>query len=157
MENIEFRQYRASDHDAVLQLHFKGLEQVGVRLSAELVPGLYDDLTRIEQEYLNGGDFLIATIGKEIVGMGAFRRIDDQTAEIKRMRVEPAYQSKGIGGLILDDLIKKAKAAGYWRLILDTNEKMQVARHLYQNRGFREYKRRAFGDIMIVYYTMDLN
>ena len=157
MADVELRQYLASDHDAVLQLHFKGLEQTGVRLNAKLALGLDDDLSRIEEAYLIGGDFLITTIDNKIVGMGAFQKIDDETAEIKRMRVEPDYQGKGIGSLILDTLIDKAKAAGYRKLVLDTTDKMQAAQHLYRSRGFKEYKRSLFGDIMIIFYELNFN
>ncbi len=156
MESIELRRYKPSDYDTVLRLHFKGLEQYRIRLNTELIPGLDDDLTKIEEVYLKDGDFLVSTIGENIVGMGAFRRIDDDTAEIKRMRVEPSYQGKGIGSLILDSLIEKARLLGYRRLILDTTEKMQVAQHLYRSRDFKEYKRKAISDIMIVYYEKDL-
>ena len=156
MDNVSLRRYEPSDYDTVLKLHFKGLEQYGVRLNAELIPKFDDDLTRIEEAYLKNGDFLVYTIDSNIVGMGAFRKIDNITAEIKRMRVQPEYQGRGIGSLVLDTLIEKARQLGYRRLILDTTEKMQVAQHLYKRRGFREYKRATFGDIMIVYYELDL-
>lgn len=157
IENVELRRYQPSDHDTVLQLHFKGLEQYGVRMNAELIPRFDDDLTRIEEAYLKDGDFLVSTIGKNIVGMGALRKIDKYTAEIKRMRVEPTYQGKGIGSLILGALIEKARLSGYRKLILDTTERMQVAQHLYQSRCFREHKRATFDDLEIVYFEMNLN
>lgn len=163
IENIKLRQYRPSDYKTVLRLHFKGLEQHGVRLSPELLPGLDDDLIRIEEAYLKDGDFLISTIGDNIVGMGAFRRIDNNTAEIKRMRVEPSCQGKGIGSLILDSLIDKARSLGYKKLILDTTDKMLAAQHLYKSRGFREYRRDlreykggAVSFLSIIYYELDL-
>ena len=156
MENIELRQYQSSDYEAVLQLHFQGLQQYGVHISSELISGLDDDLGRIQEEYLKNGEFLIATDNEKIVGMGALRRIDSKTAEIKRMRVRQAHQGKGIGSLILDNLIEKAEKRGYKRLILDTTEKMQVAQNLYKSKGFREYKRDTFRNVLIVYYELDL-
>ena len=141
MENVQLRQFRPSDQDVVWQLHIRGLEQYGVRLNAEFIPGRDEDLARIEDEYLKGGDFLVATMSDVAIGIGAIRKIDSGTAEIKRMRVEPAYQGKGIGSLILDSLVERAKSLGYTRMILDTTERMVVAQHLYQSRGFREYRR----------------
>jgi GNAT superfamily N-acetyltransferase len=156
MENVKLRRYISSDYDTVLRLHFEGLQQHGVRINTELIPGLDDDLGRIEEEYLKDGDFLIATINEVPVGIGAIRKIDTRTMEIKRMRVEPAYQERGIGSMILDTLIEKARRLGYGRLILDTTDRMQVARHLYKSRGFREYRRNTFGNILVIYYEMDL-
>ena len=157
MDNVSLRRYEPSDYDTVLKLHFKGLEQYGVRLNAELIPKFDDDLTRIEEAYLKNGDFLVYTIDTNIVGMGAFRKIDSKTAEIKRMRVRPEYQGRGIGSLILDTLIEKARQLGYRKLILDTTERMKVAQHLYRSRGFKEYKRGSIRDITIVYYELDLS
>ena len=157
MDNVVLRRYQSSDYEAILQLHFQGLQQYGVHINSELIPGLDDDLGRIEEEYLKNGEFLTATINGNIVGMGAFRKIDSKTAEIKRMRVRPEYQGRGIGSLILDTLIEKARQLGYRKLILDTTERMKVAQHLYRSRGFKEYKRGSIRDITIVYYELDLS
>jgi GNAT superfamily N-acetyltransferase len=157
MESIEFRQYRPFDHAQVLQLHFKGLEQTGVRLNDDFHSGYDADLTRIEAEYLQNGEFLIATINEELIGMGAIRKIDNRTAEIRRMRVEPDYQGQGLGSLILDRLMETAKALGYTRLILDTTDKMSVARRLYENRGFKEYRRNILDGFTVIFYEMNLD
>jgi len=156
MEEIKLRRYRPADHDRVLQLHYQGLKQVGIRIDDDFHSEYDADLTRIEAEYLQNGDFLIAAIGEKTVGMGAIRRIDERTTEVKRMRVDPEFQGRGIGSLILDKLIAEAKAAGYRHLILDTIDRMVVARRLYESRGFKEYKRSAFDGIIVIFYEMNL-
>lgn len=154
-EGVELRRYRPSDKDSVWQLHVQGLEQYSVRLDARFRPGLDDDLTRIEDEYLKNGDFLVATIGNDIVGIGALRKENSTTAEIKRMRVKVDFQGKGIGTMILDNLIDKARNLGYKRIILDTTQNMTVAQRLYQSRGFIEYKRAKIADFDCIYYKLD--
>jgi GNAT superfamily N-acetyltransferase len=156
METVKLRQYRPSNHDRVLQLHYQGLKQVGIRLDDDFHSEYDADLTRIKAEYLQNGDFLIATIGEKTVGMGAIRRIDKRTAEIKRMRVDPEFQGRGIGSLILDGLIAEAKAAGYGRLILDTTDRMVVARRLYESCGFKEYQQSVFDGLTVIFYEMIL-
>ncbi len=73
VEGLELRRYRSSDHERVLQLHYQGLEQTGVRTNDDFYEEYDADLTRIEEEYLNDGDFIIATVNDEIVGMGVQR------------------------------------------------------------------------------------
>ena len=43
------------------------------------------------------GTFLVALDGGQVVGTGAIRPIDDETAELKRMWLLEAYQGQGIG------------------------------------------------------------
>jgi putative acetyltransferase len=85
------------------------------------------------------GLMLIAMDDGDAQGVGAYRPLDDDVAEIKRMYVEPSSQGKGIGRLLLDRLIAEAHAAGYRRLRLDTDRaSMSGAIRLYRSFGFVE-------------------
>ena len=96
---MEVRRYRASDHDAVWDLHNLALNEVGAHAGS----GPWDDdLHRIEAEYLDaGGEFYVGTIDGRIVAMGALKRLTDARAEICRMRVHPDHQRRGLGTRIL--------------------------------------------------------
>lgn len=148
---ITFRQYEDEDQKEVYDLHIAGLKSAGTFTEdPEARMELDKDFSRIKQEYI---DFPLALINGKIVGMGAIKNIDENTAEIKRMRVKPELQGQGIGKMILDKLIAKAKELGYKKLILDVAEQQEVARHLYESRGFKEYKRGEFyGDVAVYYY-----
>src|SRR5947207_2145635 len=50
------------------------------------------------------GAFLVAFDEDEAVGCGAIRRIDDSTAEIKRMYVAPDWRGRGVGRRVLEAL-----------------------------------------------------
>ena len=97
-----------------------------------------DDLHHIEDVYLQGGTFLIGEMDERIVAMGAFRKISEERAEIKRMRVHPAYQRRGYGQMILQELEARALAMGYSVLFLDTATELVAAQNLYRKNGFRE-------------------
>ena len=92
---MEVRRYRASDHDAVWGLHNFALNDVGAHAGS----GPWDDdLHRIEAEYIEaGGEFYVGTIDGGIVAMGALKRLDDTRGEIRRMRVHPDLQRRGLG------------------------------------------------------------
>ena len=133
---LEIRGYQAGDYDEVWKLHVLSLQHVGAYLGS----GPWDnDLLHIEQVYLsNGGEFLIGTLEKRIVAMGAFRKTSAERAEIKRMRVHPDFQGNGYGQLILDELERRAKMVGYTSLHLDTSVVQIAAQKLYMKNGYRE-------------------
>ncbi len=154
MKNVKFRQYRDSDKDAVWQLHVDGLNQTG---SFIFDPKLDSDFKNIKNIYTeNRGAFFITLIDDIVVGMGALKKVDFDIAEIKRMRVDIKYQRKGIGSMILEKLIERAKELDYKKLILDTSERQEAAIRLYEKYGFREYDRKKFGKNETIFYELDI-
>jgi GNAT superfamily N-acetyltransferase len=81
--------------------------------------------------------FLIARLGNEPVGCGAVRRIDDDTAEIKRMYVAPAGRHKGIARRILAELERNAVGFGYQVIRLETGILQPEAQRLYESCGYK--------------------
>lgn len=137
------RPWQSSDHKAVLALHANALKAIG----AWLGNGPWDeDLDHIEQVYIDGGGcFLVAVIEDQIVGMGALQITGPDTAEIKRMRVDPAHQGQGIGRKLLHRLEDFAKNANVKTLTLDTTIQQQAAQHLYEQQGYREVRHGKVG------------
>ena len=82
------------------------------------------------------GLFLVATDGGEIVGTGAIRRIDEATAELRRMWLLKAYHGLGIGYRLAQELFAFARAAGYRRVRLSTSAVQQRAIRFYEQLGF---------------------
>lgn len=81
---------------------------------------------------------LIAYHNEEPVGCGALKRIDDETAEIKRMYLRPNYRGKGIANSIIFELEKWAKSLGYHRLILETGDRQIAAVKFYCKMGYQK-------------------
>ena len=100
--------------------------------------------------------FLVGEIQNKIVTMGAFRKIDNNTAEIKRMITYPEYQGNGYGKLILNELIKLAKEFNYKELILETSDKQIYAKKLYIKSGFIEYKKEIIDNYNCTWYKLSL-
>ena len=82
------------------------------------------------------GTFLVAYIGAVPLGCGAIRRLDPETAEVKRMYVTPGARGRGIGRRVLDQLEREARALGVRKLVLETGAKQPEALALYARAGF---------------------
>lgn len=74
------------------------------------------------------------------IGETSYTILDDQTAEIGIKICEPDCQEKGLGRMILSLLIRELFAAGYAKIILDTNLKNTRAQHVYEKLGFRKVR-----------------
>jgi putative acetyltransferase len=81
--------------------------------------------------------FLVARLDGQPVGCGAIRRIDDATAEVKRMYVAPAGRRKGIARNILAGLERRAIDFGYQMIRLETGVLQPEAQCFYESCGYR--------------------
>jgi ribosomal protein S18 acetylase RimI-like enzyme len=146
---LHIRRYQARDHDQVWELHNVALWQVG----AHAGNGAWDDdLHRVEEVYLNEGEFLVGEVDGRIVAMGALRRTGEDSAEIKRMRVHPDYQRRGYGQQILSALEERARELGYRRLHLDTAVLQTAAQGLYLRNGYHEVGRTVLAGFDAILY-----
>lgn len=148
------RRYTPADRKAVEHLHVYAIQQTGAYLGR----GAWDDdVYTIEEAYLNKqGEFLIGECDGIFVAMGAFRRTSLHRAEIKRMRVHPAYQGRGFGQIILNELEARARAMGYTTLHLDTSVMQLAAQRLYEKNDFREVGRDRYQNIEVILYEKQL-
>ena len=148
------RRYTPADQEAVEQLHVHAIQQVGAYLGR----GPWDDdIYAIEEMYLNNqGEFLIGEWDGVFMAMGALRRTSPERAEIKRMRVHPDYQGRGIGQIILSELETRARTLGYKTLHLDTSVVQLAAQKLYEKNGFCEVGRDIYSELEVILYEKQL-
>jgi GNAT superfamily N-acetyltransferase len=86
-----------------------------------------------------GGAFVVAWLDGVAVGCGALRPTPfANTAEIKRMYVNPDTRGKGIAGQLLAKLESLAMELGYTRIILETGSRQPEAIRLYEKHGFHQ-------------------
>lgn len=95
-------------------------------------------LAFIENTRRPGGAVILAELNNEVVGVGAFHRLEPGVAEIKRMYVRPDARGQHVGSAILDRLLQEAKVDGNRVVRLDTIRFMADAHRLYRSRGFKE-------------------
>ncbi|RMA58060.1 GNAT family N-acetyltransferase [Ulvibacter antarcticus] len=70
------------------------------------------------------------------VGCGAFKQIEAETVEIKRMYTLPKMRGKGLATIILNDLEKWAASNGFKKSVLETGKKQPEAIRLYEKNGY---------------------
>jgi putative acetyltransferase len=70
------------------------------------------------------------------VACGGLRRLDEETAEVKRMYVRPGHRRQGHARRLLGALEATAKELGYTRVRLDTGPLQPAAAALYASAGY---------------------
>jgi ribosomal protein S18 acetylase RimI-like enzyme len=152
---FRLRSFQRDDAAAIWKLHDAALDDAGVHGGR----GPWeDDLRDIAATYLEpGGEFLVGLAGVELVGMGGLLRRSPTEAEIKRMRVHPDFQRRGLGSQILGELEARAQALGCSEIRLDTTEGQVAARRLYESAGYRETGRRQQGRFLFIDYAKSLS
>lgn len=151
---FELRSFFDNDADAVWQLHNAALEEAGAHGGR----GPWeDDLRDIRGTYLDsGGDFLVGLSHGELVAMGGLLLRSAEEAEIKRMRVHPDFQRRGLGRLLLKRLEQRAQPLGARVIHLDTTDQQTAARRLYESAGYRETGRRQTARFLFIDFTKAL-
>lgn len=69
------------------------------------------------------------------VGLRAFK---EGSAELKRLYLAPESRGLGVGTMLVDAVVKKARDAGYVEILLDSLSSMTAARALYVKCGFEQ-------------------
>ena len=105
------------------------------------------DLAAINKFAPPDGRLLLACVGDHAVGIVCMQRIGPETAEVKRMYVEPAHRGAGIGRALLDQLLVAAAANNYERVRLDSPSFMTDAHRLYRGAGFVDIEPYAESEI----------
>ncbi len=82
------------------------------------------------------GQFLLALDAGRIIGTGGVRRLDDATAELKRLWLLPTYQGQKIGYALMQRLLAFSRQRGYRRMVLTTSIYQERALAFYQQLGF---------------------
>jgi len=89
-----------------------------------------------EQTEAGQGAFLVAWVEDVAAGCGAIRRVDEVTAEIKRMYVDPGFRGRGIGRALVEALEREARQVGATKIVLETGTRLTRAIKLYQAMGY---------------------
>ena len=102
----------------------------------------------------------IAKLGTRAVGSIFLVHHSDTEAKLRMLYVEADARGHGVGARLVDECIATARAMGYTRLTLWTNDVLVAARRIYQSRGFvliSEERHQSFGGEQVgQYWALDL-
>ena len=106
-------------------------------------PAGFDPTGYLDPEDYNPphGRFFLAMPGDEVMACGGVVWIDETTAEVKRMWVDPAARGHGLATRLLAFLEHAAAASGRSRVILDTNPVLLEAIAMYRKAGYGDIER----------------
>ena len=81
---------------------------------------------------------MVAYQDGKAAGCGAWKKKDDQTAEIKRIFVSKDFRRQGVASALIGALEQDAAAHGYTRAILETARTTDDSAALYHKLGYQE-------------------
>jgi ribosomal protein S18 acetylase RimI-like enzyme len=137
-DTLTIRDFAPTDQVATRRLVLAGLgDHFGV-IDETMNP----DLDDIATHYLAPGHrFVLAERDGTLVGTGALIEESPGTGRLVRMSVDRAHRGRGIGRALVNHLLAAARARGYRRVVVETNDDWWDAIALYRACGFTEFDR----------------
>ncbi len=139
VERILVRRWKPSDFADTAELNEAAEKHIGMLPES----GSWSkDMLGIQEKFIDsGGDFMLGHIDNELVVMGGYT-CQKTFAEIKRMRVTPDLQGKGIGRWFLTLLERDIKEKNIEQIVVSTTSEQQGALRLYEGSNYLEVGRR---------------
>jgi GNAT superfamily N-acetyltransferase len=91
---------------------------------------------------------LLACDGGDAAECVALRRPEDDSCEMKRLYVRPAYRGTGLGKTLAQEVIGRGRELGYLRMRRDALATMTAARQLYGSLGFQRIPPYCYNPIL---------
>jgi len=127
----------SADARACLTAYFRELE---ARFEGGYDP-LQDNSAPDENMRPPSGVFVVARLDGRPVGCGGLKRVDQATAEIKRVWTARHARGLGVARRIVRRLEAEAGKMGLMTVRLDTNRALTEAHAFYRSEGYREVPR----------------
>ncbi|MFY0256158.1 GNAT family N-acetyltransferase [Chitinophaga sp. 30R24] len=96
---------------------------------------LADPSVAVINTYLPSAEVYVLEKQEQIIAVYVLAKNGD-TVEIKNIAVNPVWQGKGIGKLLLQDASLRARISGYRRICIGTGNSSIAQLSLYQRQGF---------------------
>lgn len=142
---FQLRDARPEERDLISELTLAAYEQYSATMPAAFWPGYRQHLIATLDEE-SPAERIVAELDGKIVGIvhlypatvHAYARAAASTLwpEIRLLAVAPAARGLGVGTALMDECLRRARAAGAAAIGLHTMEVMEVAVRMYERMGF---------------------
>jgi GNAT superfamily N-acetyltransferase len=137
------RRYENYDYEQIRHLHPHAHQQIwnnrGDKLADEGALGDESALSIDSIYFEDDGEFLIGELNGHIIAMGAFKKSENDMAEISMLWIHLHFQRQDYGKIIVNELEKKASELGYKGLYFQMQELETTGiQKLYRKCGFNE-------------------
>ena len=138
MQAIQIRMIEQKDNPAIANIIRQTLKEFGANHPGTVY---YDDATDhlFELFQPSSGTYYIATVNNEVMGGGGIYHTDglpENTCELVKMYLLPSARGKGIGKMIINHCLQKAKEQGFENVYLETMPELEQAIKVYEKFGF---------------------
>ena len=124
------------DLDEVRKLFEEYASYLGIDLSFQ---DFDSELANLPGDYVSpDGCLFLALWEGQVAGCVGLRKFSLGICEMKRLYTKPQFRGLGVGRILCEAIIEKARNIGYHHMRLDTLPSMETARHLYSSLGFEE-------------------
>jgi len=134
-------QIRLVGYEPKFRKVFKDLNESWIRAYFQMEAKDYESLLHPQRTILDkGGEIVVALLDDQPVGVCALIQMDhpEYDFELAKMGVAESARGKGIGYLLGQAIIDKARNRGARNLFLESNTILAPAISLYRKLGFKE-------------------
>ena len=132
---------RIVPYESCYQSAFRALNEAWITAYFRMEEADYKALEHPQEYILDKGGFIFVALYKdEPVGVCALCKLNNPVYdyELAKLAVSPVVQGKGIGVLLCEAVVKKAKELGGKKVFIESNTLLKSAIHIYRKLGFKE-------------------
>jgi GNAT superfamily N-acetyltransferase len=140
MNSIAMNTIAIIDYQPELQPHFERINKAWIEQYFSLEPFDIAQLENPQENILNkGGHIIFAQENDQVLGTVALIPTKEpDTFEMIKMGVAAEGQGRGIGFLLGNAILEKAKSLEAKKVVLFSSSKLESALHFYKKLGFQE-------------------
>ncbi len=151
--DLVVRPFQKQDQVAVSSLYTEGM------LAGQIAPNdTGADVENIRAAYFDTDrhGFWVAEHDGRVVGMIGVGSDEPDTAEVRRLRVLPPLQGRGIGTKLLETALGHCRKHGYLKVRLDTRFEKSAAVDMFDRVGFQHHRSRTVHEKDLLEFYLDL-
>jgi|GEM_PF-500634 len=152
-ENILVRTFHSDDQSQVVTLYTDGLlaGQIAANDTGADIDNLHEAYFSDDRHH-----FWVAEQSEQVLGMIGVSSDDQNTAEVRRLRVDQGHQDSPIPGLLLQKAVEFCREKEYLKVRLDTRFEKTAALDLFDRTGFQHTRTRKSEDKELLEFYVDL-